>query len=185
MSLAATDFPQVLVITGAMAAGKSSVAQAVAERLPHAVHLRGDAFRRMIVSGRVDPAPGSEAQWRAQLDLRYDLAVLAADRYARAGFTVIYQDILTDALPRVVGALAPWRPGVVVLVPSPEALAAREAARPKAGYKGGWTPEAFDAMVRAETPPIGLWLDTSRLSLAETVQAIFADLSGTRAGIAA
>jgi hypothetical protein len=137
----------------------------------------------MIVSGRVDPAPGTEAQWRAQLDLRYDLATAAADRYARAGFTVIYQDILTDALARVAEALKVWSPGVVVLCPSAAALAEREAGRPKSGYKGGWTPDAFDAMVRAETPRIGLWLDTTGLDLAATIDAILARAAETRAGL--
>ncbi|MFD6693018.1 hypothetical protein ACFWD8_09505 [Micromonospora aurantiaca] len=47
-----------------MAAGKSTVAEWLARRLPRAVHLRGDVFRRMIVSGpaghdRPDPAPAA------------------------------------------------------------------------------------------------------------------------------
>ena len=43
---------RIYLITGVMASGKSTVAQLLAERLPRAVHLRGDVFRRMIVSGR-------------------------------------------------------------------------------------------------------------------------------------
>ncbi|MFI4875099.1 MAG: DUF1559 domain-containing protein, partial [Blastopirellula sp. JB062] len=47
------------VQTGIMAAGKSTVAQRLAERLPldqfpRSVHLRGDLFRRLIVNGRAD-----------------------------------------------------------------------------------------------------------------------------------
>lgn len=42
--------PCVVLITGVMAAGKSTVAQLLAESLPRAVHVRGDVFRRMIVS---------------------------------------------------------------------------------------------------------------------------------------
>jgi predicted kinase len=175
--------PPIVVITGAMAAGKSTVAQALAERLPRAVHLRGDVFRRMIVSGRVDPAPGTEAEWRAQLDLRYDLAAAAAARYAAAGFTVVWQDILNDALARTLDVLAAWNPGVVVLAPSAQALAAREAGRAKSGYKGGWTPQAFDALVRETTPDVGLWLDTSAMSVAETVDAILADPAALRRGV--
>lgn len=38
----------VIVITGIMAAGKSTVAQIIAERLPRSAHVRGDVFRRMI-----------------------------------------------------------------------------------------------------------------------------------------
>jgi len=166
-----------------MAAGKSTVAQGLAERLPKAAHLRGDVFRRMIVSGRVDPAPGSEALWLDQLRLRQDLAVQAAIGYARAGFSVVYQDILLADLGRVVAALADWNPGVVVLCPQAETLAARDAARAKTGY-GGWSAEAFDALLRAETPRIGLWLDTTGLTPDETVDAILADPQATRAGIA-
>ena len=53
----------VYLITGIQAAGKSTVAQALAERLPRAAHVRGDAFRRMIVSGGVPMTPdaGEEA----------------------------------------------------------------------------------------------------------------------------
>ena len=177
------ELPQILIVTGAMAAGKSTVAQALAERLPRAVHLRGDVFRRMIVSGRVDPAPETFEAFRGQLRLRYELAWAAADRYARAGFSVIYQDILNDALADAAEALTAWRPGVVVLCPTPEVLAAREAARDKVGYHGGWTPAAFDALVRAETPKLGLWLDTSAMTASEAVDAILARVGETRAGL--
>lgn len=49
--------PAIVVITGLMAAGKSTVAQALAARLPAAAHVRGDGFRRMIVSGRAEMTP--------------------------------------------------------------------------------------------------------------------------------
>ena len=69
--------PQVLIVTGAMAAGKSTLGQALAERLERSVHLRGDVFRRMIVGGRAVPGAGDEG--RAQLKLRYAMAAQAAD----------------------------------------------------------------------------------------------------------
>jgi hypothetical protein len=135
----------------------------------------------MIVSGRVDPAPGTQAPWLHQLRLRQDLAVQAARTYAAADFAVIYQDILTDALGRVVEALADWRPGVVVLCPTAQTLAARDAAREKTGYSG-WTPEAFDRLVRAQTPRLGLWIDNSNLTAEQTVDHILAHAADTRAG---
>ncbi|MGC1210736.1 MAG: hypothetical protein WA890_05605 [Micromonospora sp.] len=46
--------PAVVLTSGIMAAGKSTVAELPARRLPRAVHLRGDLFRRMGVSGRAD-----------------------------------------------------------------------------------------------------------------------------------
>ena len=36
------------------------------------------------------------------------------------------------------------------------------------------TPEALDAVFRADTPPIGLWLDTTALSIEQTVDEILA-----------
>ena len=179
-----TALPRILIVTGAMAAGKSTVAQALAERLPKAVHLRGDVFRRMIVTGRVDPSPGTEDAWLGQLQLRQTLAVQAAVTYAAAGFSVIYQDILTNALPDILEDLSGWKPGVVVLCPRAETLADRDAARAKTGYVG-WTPAAFDAMVRAQTPPVGLWLDNSDLTPKQTVDHILQHAAQTRAGIAA
>ncbi|MFE4593275.1 hypothetical protein [Streptomyces laurentii] len=40
--------PAVVLITGVMAAGKSTVAELLARRLPRAAHVRGDLFRRMM-----------------------------------------------------------------------------------------------------------------------------------------
>ncbi|MBZ9650262.1 hypothetical protein K9B33_22275 [Sphingobium sp. 3R8] len=37
---------RLIILTGAMAAGKSTVAQGVAERLTRSVHLRGTCFAR-------------------------------------------------------------------------------------------------------------------------------------------
>ena len=176
--------PQVLIVTGAMAAGKSTVLEPLAERLETSVHLRGDVFRRMIVSGRLNPTPDDVDAWRAQTRLRYELSWTAADRYAREGFNVIYQDMLGDALPDALRALAEWRPGVVMLCPSPASLAVREAGRAKTGYKDGWTPRDLDAVLRAETPKVGLWLGTSAMAVAETVDAIVANPTATRKGIA-
>ena len=42
--------PSIILITGIMAAGKSTIAQALAEALPKSVHLRGDVFRRIIAT---------------------------------------------------------------------------------------------------------------------------------------
>jgi predicted kinase len=169
--------PQIVLITGNMASGKSSVAQALAERLPRSVHLRGDLFRRLIVNGRAEMGATLSAEAERQLQLRYDLAVATAKRYADAGFTVVYQDIVIGAaLSAVVAAFQPYRLAVVVLCPRPEVVAAREHARPKTGYPDEESIAAFDHVLRAETPRIGYWLDSSDLSVAETVDQILTRL---------
>lgn len=178
------DLPEILVVTGIMAAGKSTVAQALAERLPRAVHLRGDVFRRMIVSGRVEVTPDLPAEAMRQLDLRYELAATAAGRYAEAGFTVIWQDvILGPTLSRIAELLRGRSFGIVVLCPSPDAVAEREAGRAKTGY-GAWTPADLDRGLRADTPRLGLWLDSSGMTVGATVDAILDRIAETRAGLA-
>jgi predicted kinase len=81
--------PRIWVITGLMAAGKSTVAQALAELLTPSVHLRGDVFRKMIVNGRAEMSPTPSTEALEQLSLRYRLACDAAASYAQAGFTVV------------------------------------------------------------------------------------------------
>ena len=54
-----------------MATGKSTVADLLAIRLPRSVHIHGDVFRRMVVSGRADMTPNPSPDAMAQLNLRY------------------------------------------------------------------------------------------------------------------
>ena len=167
---------EIILITGIMAAGKSTVAQRLAECLPLSVHLRGDVFRRMIVNGQEEISPGNWDAAEKQLHMRYRLATQAAIAYAEAGFTVIYQDvILGSELAYVIGLFQPvdLPISVVVLAPSPEVAARRDRDRPKTGY-GDWTAEELDAALRRETPRLGLWLDTSHMTVDETVDAILA-----------
>ncbi|MGH2543274.1 MAG: AAA family ATPase [Ardenticatenaceae bacterium] len=175
--------PGIVLITGIMASGKSTIAQRVAERIPRSVHLRGDVFRRMIVNGRADLQPNlSEADFD-QLRLRYRLAAAAVDIYCQAGFTVVCQDIIIgSSLNEVVDMLRNWPLYVIVLCPSPEVAAERDAARGKTGYTG-WTPQLLDEELRLNTPRLGLWLDTSALSVEETTDAIFANIHEAAAGL--
>jgi predicted kinase len=169
-----------IVITGAMAAGKSTVAQQLAERLPRAAHVRGDVFRRMIVSGREEFEPRPTAEATAQLWLRYQLAAATADGYARAGFTAVVQDvILGPDLARYVDLLTTRPRFVVVLAPRPDVLTERERVRDKTGY-GDWTVESLDNSLRHETPRLGLWLDTSHQTPEQTVAEIMARMPEAR-----
>ncbi|MFD5597329.1 AAA family ATPase [Streptomyces griseorubiginosus] len=166
----------VVLVTGVMAAGKSTVAQLLAERLPRAAHVRGDVFRRMIVSGRQEYLPGASDEALAQLRLRYRLSAATADAYAEAGFTAVVQDVVLGEELSANVRLVRTRPlYVVVLAPDAGTVAAREAARAKTGYgDAAWTVPALDEALRASTPPLGLWLDTSAQTPAETVEAIVA-----------
>ncbi|MBX3012571.1 MAG: AAA family ATPase [Caldilineaceae bacterium] len=167
--------PAIILITGIMAAGKSTIAQALAERLPKSVHLRGDLFRRMIVNGRADMGIELSPEALAQLNLRYAIATEVAPLYLAAGFTVVYQDIIiAETLATIVEKLRPHPLYVVVLCPDPTIVATREAGRGKQGYGQESDIVSFDQILRSATAPIGLWLDTSALTVTETVDAILA-----------
>jgi chloramphenicol 3-O-phosphotransferase len=173
---------RVIVITGIMAAGKSTVAQALAERLPQSVHLRGDLFRRMIVNGQAEVTPETWEAAEGQLHLRQKLATDVAKTYADNGYAVCYQDVILGAdLGRVVAILEPAaRPVyVVVLSPSPEVATQRDETRHKTGY-GSWTAVALDHSLQFETPRIGFWIDTSALSIDESVDTILAHFDAAR-----
>lgn len=171
----------VVLITGLMAAGKSSVAQGLAEQFPKSVHVRGDLFRRMIVGGRAEMDVDLSAEAYEQLRLRYRIAATVADLYLQAGFTVVYQDmILGQDLADVVQYYRQHPLFVVVLCPRPDVVAGRESGRAKAGYSNLADIAAFDRMLHDGTPRIGLWLDSSSLTLPETVAQILARLEEAR-----
>lgn len=179
--------PPVILITGIMASGKSTVAQALAEQLPRSVHIRGDVFRRFIVNGQaVMNGESLSNEAIGQLRLRQEIGAAAALRYADVGFTVVLQDIyIGDDLLAMVDRLAPNPVYIVILCPSSDAVAQREVTRRekrgKIAYQtGGLTPATMDAILRDETPHIGLWLDTSELSVEKTVAEIISRLEEAR-----
>jgi predicted kinase len=173
------DAPGIWLVTGVMAAGKSTVAARLARRFPRAAHVPGDAFREMVVSGRADMTPDPSAEAIAQLRLRYDQALAAADAFVEAGITAVIDDIVIGReldrwLTRVRRPLH-----LVVLCPRPAAVAAREAARVKTGYTA-FAVAQLDAVLRNETAPLGLWIDSSDLAPDETVEIALRDREKAR-----
>jgi chloramphenicol 3-O-phosphotransferase len=164
--------PAIVLITGIQAAGKSTIAQLLAERLPRSVHIRGDLFRRMVINGRVDMTPDPSEEALRQLRLRHRLTAATCDTYFQEGFTVVAQDVILGEHLTDMVELIQQRPLlVVVLAPRPEAIAAREAARGKNAYNQ-WTIHLLDDALRNQTPRLGLWLDTSDQTPDDTVNQI-------------
>ena len=161
--------PEIFLITGISAAGKSTVAQNLAERFERGVHVKGDVYRRMVVSGQDHLHPD-------QLDLRYRLGAETANAFFEAGFDVVVQDIVMGpALTTYVARITARPLYVVVLTPRVDVVEQREAQRPKTAYQPGrYTPADLDTYLRDETPRIGLWIDTSDQSPDETMDEILA-----------
>jgi predicted kinase len=158
-----------------MASGKSTVAAALANRFPRSVHLKGDAFRRFIVNGQAPLSLDLSEEGERQLLLRYEIAADAARRYLEAGFTVVYQDIILGAALETVVARFEGLPlTVIVLAPDAGTIAHREANRGKSGYKNTAEIARFDKVLREDTPKLGTWVDSSSLTLRETVDQVIA-----------
>ncbi|MCY8911708.1 AAA family ATPase [Bacillus atrophaeus] len=166
----------IYLITGVMAAGKSTIAQLLSERLEKSVHVRGDVFRKMIVNGEVQMSDTPSKEALEQLLLRHQLAAKAADMYFESGFNVVLQDIIIGPMLGDMVEFIKSRPlYVIVLAPRPDIIAAREFSRPKKGY-GKIEILSLEKVLQTETPRIGLWIDSSHITPEETVEEIISGL---------
>jgi cytidylate kinase len=172
--MALFDEHAMVFVTGISAAGKSTVGELLAQRFARGVHVRGDVFRRMVLSGREEMTSEPSDEALRQLRLRYRLGAMVADEYFDAAFSVVVQDIVLGAdLAAYVGSIRSRPLYVVVLLPESRTVEARDAGRQKTAYGPGRPPVAeLDRALRDATPRIGLWLDTSRMSPEESVDEI-------------
>lgn len=162
----------IYLITGVMASGKSTVAGLLASKMEKGVHLRGDVFRQMIVSGRADMSTLPSDEALRQLHLRYRLSADTAITYYNYGFSVVLQDnYYGEELSRILDMLKDYPVQIIVLCPNVKTVKKREKMRGKIGYTG-FTVEALYADFMRETPKIGFWLDTSKQSPEQSVQKI-------------
>jgi chloramphenicol 3-O-phosphotransferase len=171
-----------IVLTGRPGAGKSTVGRALVEALPgEAANIEEDRmWEWLTTSGQVGrPQPDIDGlRRRGEVFLR-TLASLV-DSLADEGFTPILNGAilrrahLEDRLRRIKA-----RPvHLVVLAPTPEVCRARDAARPKVVYHS--LPEDIGELMQPELGKLGLWIDSSELTPAETVAEILAQLDSGR-----
>lgn len=154
------------------------MARRLAARFPRSAHIETDVVgERFIVSGLVPPQgpPADEAE--AQLLLRRRNMCLLADSYAAAGFVPVIDDVVVS--PFVLDLyrrLLATRPlAFVQLAPSLAAVQRRDASRDKHVF-ALWA--HLDAELRRwPEPRPGMWLDTTRLAVEETVDQVRAALA--------
>jgi len=170
------------VISGISAAGKSTVARLLAGRFEHGVCVPGDTIREMVVSGRADMRPDAGADELGHLLLRYAGALAVAEVFLRGGFDVVVEDVIIGSvLPEFLALVPVPEFHLVFLDPDAAAIERRERERGRIVYEPGrWSVGGLQALLREETDRIGLWLDTTRHSAEETVDAILSNLDASR-----
>lgn len=166
---------RLFVISGAQAAGKSTVGRALADRLARAVFIDGDAIGDFVVTDRspmTDPPTVAAVE---QLFLRYAGALTVADVYRSAGFDAVVADnIFGTFMDDFLVIAAPEPVHFVMLTPAADAIRAREYARGKNAYRDGFTVEGLVKSVEHGTRRVGLWIDNTDLTVAQTVSHILA-----------
>jgi cytidylate kinase len=176
---------RVVLVTGMQAAGKTTIGPRLAARMsPPAAAFDGDVFHRMVVAGRVNMTPEPQPEALRQLRLRYRTAGLVAQHYVDNGFDFVYTDIVLGAdVSEWLDARTNAQRHLVVLVPTAEAIAERERERDDVNSYRDWQKPGMSLIdaIRvlqdglADIPRRGLWIDTSELSIDETVEAIVRD----------
>jgi len=164
------------VISGVQAAGKSTVGHALAEALPRAVFVDGDTIGNVVVSGGAAMTEPPRMEAIEQLFLRYAGALTVADVYRSAGFdAVIADNIFGTFLDDFLMIAAPEPIHFVMLTPTADAIRAREHGRGKDAYRDGFTIEGLVESVEHGSRRVGLWIDNTSLSVAQTVSQILAE----------
>jgi hypothetical protein len=171
--------PRAVLVVGAQAAGKTAVGQALARRFQRGAFIEGDLLWKMIVSGRRDMSGSTDPEAERQLALRYRHGAILCESFVAAGFTAVHAENMYG--PTVEQHVRSLRcpQSLLVLRPSIDAIERRYLERGGDAYlpwipPGGSTRDAisrFDEWI-AETPPIGLWIDSSDLDVEATVDEV-------------
>ena len=167
---------RVIVVSGLPGAGKSSVSRALAQRFERGAHIEADTLQKMIVSGASWPDPEITPESERQLRLRVTHGCRLADSFAAAGFCAVLDDIfIGDRIDHLRADLVTRPFHFVMLNPSLDALRHRNATRDKRDVFH--QSQQLHPVVQSKSQRIGLWLDTSGLSEAQTVERIYVSLS--------
>ena len=168
-----------IILSGQLSAGKSTLAEAIARGAAHGVHIDVDGIREMVLGGRASPLEWTDETTR-QFDLAIEGAVALGAVYQRAGFTVVIEGGLDPAAVQGVVEAADLGSSMVgiSLQPPLDVALRRNRERTHKGFDTSILDpviEAIDAEMRDVPLPDG-WhrIDNSGESVEESVARILA-----------
>jgi tRNA uridine 5-carbamoylmethylation protein Kti12 len=161
----------IFLINGTQGAGKSTVARLLAKRFDCGVSIDADELLRLIVSGAAPIESPLSAEAERQLRLRACIASQLADTFFEAGFTVVIAEIFAGRLDHFCAEIKSRPLLLVNLAPSLDIVRRRNEERPNKNVYEPWSP-ILDRAMRETMSGIGLWIDNSNQSPAETVDEI-------------
>jgi adenylate kinase family enzyme len=169
---------QIIFITGTPGSGKTTVAEALCARLEKSAHIPVDFFRKMIKAGYASPH-----HWSAEVERQYILArknaASTAANIARAGFTVVIDDIIHQAW------LQEWRDNLrgfdlrlVLLQPHLDTAKQRNTTREIWTVDEAIIEQLHSSFSANNTPDVG-WtiVDNTNQTIEETVAEILSEFS--------
>ena len=160
------------LITGIPGAGKTTTSAALAARFTHGAHIPGDVIQHLIVGGSAPPDPFGDEEANHPTELCVRNQCLLAHSFRSEGYAVVLDYVIGSAarLQSYLDQLPDEPIGLVVLTPPIDVARARDRERPDELVLEAWA-NLHEEMVH-ELGGQGLWLDTSHMSVAATVNAI-------------
>jgi chloramphenicol 3-O-phosphotransferase len=173
------DVSGCVIVTGMPGAGKTTITSLVAQLMPRAAQVGGDAVNIMVRSGFVwfMGQPTEEALRQDELCNRNMCGL--ANNFIDFGFTVLMDTVLADRseLDFFIALMSPRPVRLVVLDPGIDVCKDRNAGRDREdrfefeGYEG------LAADMKREFGDMGWWLDTSAMTADRTAERLVAEMA--------